>query len=241
MTSLTTRNPFIRGFERFTIRRALMIGYHDYLPPVYRAVHPLQETLSDSELVLQVCSYDDEVAFVIDKSSTAPLPDEMDHLPHDGQVLAVLHALYGIRDEEVFHLGDFPAPEGAQQAAREQSFATGVYSRTWEISTAHLPPCTLGCLADLSYLPSRPGTLFQAFRLPTGERGCRLSCTPWTEQNLKDQAETSIKMLLEAHRREFVPESLIQLLLLAGLADVRFLILDPDAPILEGLPIYSHD
>jgi hypothetical protein len=37
-----------------------------------------------------------------------------------------------------------------------------------------------------------------------------------------------------------MPESLVNVLLLAALADVRILIFDADAPVLDGLPLYEE-
>ncbi|WP_443006640.1 DUF5983 family protein [Serratia sp. MMO-24] len=43
----------------------------------------------------------------------------------------------------------------------------------------------------------------------------------------------------QLHRDSGMPGSLLQLLHQAALADTRLLIFDPDAPVLQGLPVFD--
>ena len=47
------------------------------------------------------------------------------------------------------------------------------------------------------------------------------------------------KRLMQEHRKKGMPESLMHVLHLAALADVRMLVFDADAQVLDGLPIYD--
>ena len=47
--------------------------------------------------------------------------------------------------------------------------------------------------------------------------------------------------LRQEHRAKGVPESLVEVLHLAALADVRMLVFDADAPVLDGLTLYDDE
>jgi hypothetical protein len=49
------------------------------------------------------------------------------------------------------------------------------------------------------------------------------------------------KQLRQEHRAKGMPESLVEVLHLAALADVRMLVFDADAPVLDGLPLYDDE
>ncbi|OPE13712.1 hypothetical protein APA66_29165, partial [Pseudomonas aeruginosa] len=71
-----------------------------------------------------------------------------------------------------------------------------------------------------------------------GAVGFRLHNTPWTDECLE-----ILEMTAAALRQEQLDfgldEHLVDLLHLAGQADIRFLVLDPFAPTLKGLPLYD--
>ncbi|VFR19626.1 hypothetical protein ANDA3_4130 [plant metagenome] len=84
------------------------------------------------------------------------------------------------------------------------------------------------------------GFLFIAFRIPYNPAvGLKLIVTPWTDGNLMHVEGIAADGLREEHRKKGVPESLIEVLYLAALADVRFLVFDADASVLAGLPLYK--
>ena len=79
--------------------------------------------------------------------------------------------------------------------------------------------------------------LFIVFRIPHSPAiGIKLLCTPWTAENLALAEGITAEQLRQEHRNQGMPEDLANILELAGQADVRILILDADAPVLEGLP-----
>ncbi|MEG7168248.1 ABC transporter substrate-binding protein, partial [Pseudomonas aeruginosa] len=52
---MTQYNPFIHGYTDFRIERTLQITYEDDCPPCYRALHPSQQILSDTQLQCFPC------------------------------------------------------------------------------------------------------------------------------------------------------------------------------------------
>ena len=67
----------------------------------------------------------------------------------------------------------------------------------------------------------------------------KLIATPWTDENLRAVEGITAKRLMQEHRKKGMPESLMHVLHLAALADVRMLVFDADAQVLDGLPIYD--
>lgn len=124
---------------------------------------------------------------------------------------------------------------------QQLTFETGHYSRCWEISTAHPTNQASQFLADLADSGKPTGLMFDAFRVPgCFAVGCKLYCTPWTDQNLAAFDGSTATQLRVEQFDAGVPESLVRVLHFAALADTRLLIFDPDASELAGLPICSE-
>lgn len=83
------------------------------------------------------------------------------------------------------------------------------------------------------------GTLFTIFRIPEAAIGISLRNTPWNDAHLQRTFCMTLAELRQAHLDYEMPESLVNVLHLAGEADVRYLIFDVDAPEIEGLPTYD--
>ena len=85
------------------------------------------------------------------------------------------------------------------------------------------------------------GFLFVVFRIPYSPAiGVKVIATPWTDANLQYVEGITAEQLRREHQDKGMPESLLEVLHLAALADVRFLIFDADAPVLDGLPLYEE-
>lgn len=125
---------------------------------------------------------------------------------------------------------------------RRLSFETGFYSRCWEISSAHLTAEADRFLAELADIATPSGFLFVAFRIPYSPAiGVKLIATPWTDANLQLVEGITAEQLRQEHRVKGMPESLVEVLHLAALADVRMLVFDADAKVLDGLPLYADE
>lgn len=234
----THGNPFQRGYRKLIVRRTAKIIYGATRSRIYLPLHPSQAHLSDLTIEGSACVFGENFALV---ASTEALNDELkQQCWHHGIVDEVVHQICGGDDSHVVHLGDAYSEERAHEAIKRLSFETGHYSRCWEISSCHLPQDVMTYLEDLADTDTPCGMLFETFRVPGSYGvGCKLFCTPWWSPHLEIVEGRSAEQLREAHRVAHVPETLIDLLHLAAQADTRILILDPDAPVLEGLPTFD--
>lgn len=234
-------NPFVRGYESLHIERLLLITYEDDCPPCCRPVHESQAHPQDHELQLFPCIFNDDFALV---SEGQAIPTDLDERCQSiGLVRHVVYAVIGAALNERYHIGDLYSLEEAQAVIRRLSFETGRYSRAWEISTLHLPEEAVRYLVDwINRSPPRQtGLLFEPFALPDCcGFGCKLICTPWTDEQLMEVDGQPYGALRQAQLAAGVPDALVRMLYLAGLADTRFLIFDPSASTLPGLPVYDE-
>lgn len=169
------------------------------------------------------------------------MPDELDaQCRRDGVVRTVVHAVVADEGGKSLHVGDTYTEEAAREVVHRLRFETGFYSRCWEISSAHVDADAHRFLVDLADIDTPSTFLFIAFRIPYSPAiGVKLMATPWTDDHLRMAEGSTARKLQQSHRRKGMPESLIKVLHLAALADVRILIFDSDAPTLEGLPLYD--
>ncbi|MDH1440370.1 ABC transporter substrate-binding protein [Pseudomonas sp. GD03721] len=238
-TALTaaSKNPFTRCYQNLRIERSLLITYANDCPPCCRPVHESQAQLQDHELQLFPCIFNDDFALISEGHS---IPDDLDDCcPCNGLVRQVVYAVFNERE----HIADLHSLEQAQALIRHLSFETGRYSQAWEISTLHLPEEAVRYLVNwIGRSPSRQtGLLFEPFALPDCYGfGCKLICTPWTNRHLLQVVGHSYGELRQQQLAAGVPETLVDILYLAALADTRFLIFDPSASTLEGLPVYKE-
>ncbi|ASV34873.1 DUF5983 family protein [Pseudomonas reactans] len=238
---LTASNPFARGYDNLHIERLLLITYEDDCPPCCRPVHDAQAHLPDDELQLFPCLFNDDFAVISEGQS---ISDDLDErCQSTGLVRQVIYAVTGEMLNERHHLGDLYSLEEAQAMVHRLSFETGHYSRAWEISTAHLPEEAMLYLEGwISHsAPRQTGLLFEFFTLhDCSGIGCKLIGTPWTDDNLVKIEGRPYSSLRQDQLDAGTPEALVNVLYLAALADVRLLIFDPDAAVLDGLAIFDE-
>ena len=232
---MATSNPFIRGYQDLHIRRDLLITNDSNYQPIYRQLAADQEDLSDDQLVGHYCVFGDTHALVIEPEE---ISEEQDALyPTDGQVRAVVYAVRASENGEELHLGDTESLARARGLLKRIQFETGFYSRSFEITSAHLPDDEWNELQDLVQHADTQQLMFECFSLPDSDAvGFKLHCTPWTDEHLAYACASSLSDIEAAMDSQgFMPET-IRVLGLAGQADVRILILDPNGCLLEGLP-----
>ncbi|WP_109505183.1 hypothetical protein [Pseudomonas aeruginosa] len=236
---MTQYNPFIHGYTDFRIERTLQITYEDDCLPCYRALHPSQQILSDTQLQCFPCIFNDDFALVTEgREIDAALSDRC---PYNGLVRNVLYGILAEQDGQQKHIGDLYSLAEAERVVRYLSFGGG-YNRCWEIKKTHLPITTWNSLYEKFstkmpvHLPSVLVSLLWCNE--HGAVGFRLHNTPWTDECLE-----ILEMTAAALRQEQLAfgldEHLVDLLHLAGQADIRLLVLDPFAPTLKGLPLYD--
>ncbi|KSK92054.1 hypothetical protein [Pseudomonas aeruginosa] len=233
-------NPFLRGYQNLSIDRSLCITYEYYYPPAWRPLHPSQAHLPDDQVALFPCVFNNDFALITEDQD---IPEDLDaQCQTEGVVRTVVYAVSGDDFGQPVHVGDTYSEEAAREVVRRLSFETGFYSRCWEISSAHLTPAAGRFLAELADIATPSGFLFVAFRIPYSPAiGVKLIATPWTDANLQLIEGITAEQLRQEHRNKGMPESLVEVLHLAAVADVRMLVFDADAPILEGLTLYGDE
>lgn len=232
-------NPFLRGYQNLHICRELLITGEDGQPSVWRPLHPIQAHLTDTQVTRRPCIFSDEFALITEGQLIAH--DLEAQCRTTGVVQTVTYAIHGDDAGRPVHVCDTASEEAAREIIRRLSFETGHYSRSWEISAAHVHEEAIDYLLEMSKGERPSGLLFVAFRIP----GClaigvKLIATPWTTANLLLFEGVTAEQLRQEHENRGVPPSLVNILHQAADADVRFLVLDADAPALDGLPLYQE-
>ncbi|MGU1062140.1 ABC transporter substrate-binding protein [Pseudomonas aeruginosa] len=231
-------NPFLRGYQNLHISRVLLITCEDDQPPAWRPLHPSQAHLANDRVERCPCLFSDDFALI---TQGQVVPDGLEvQCRTAGMVQTVVYAINGDDAGQPVHIGDTYSEETAHEVVRRLTFETGRFSRCWEISAAHVTDDAISYLWKMVDVKAPPGLLFVAFRIPSGPAlGIKLIATPWTDESLLHIEGITAEQLRQEHEGKGVPPSLLQLLHQAAEADIRFLILDADAPTLDGLTLYQ--
>ncbi|TFZ32681.1 hypothetical protein EWW49_36695, partial [Pseudomonas syringae] len=83
------------------------------------------------------CRCNDDMVWV--GTDPKPDPDLEAQCMSGGTVAAVIYQVTADHFGSAVHRGDFPTEAAAQSAILQMAFETGHYSRSWEISSAHVP------------------------------------------------------------------------------------------------------
>lgn len=234
-----SNNPFVRGYDGLSVERLLAISYDDDCPLTYLPLHASQSHLPDSQVVRYSCIFCDDFAVITEGQD---VPPELDaQCRSHGIARTVVYAVMAEEDGKPLHVADTYSDEAAREVVRRLRFDTGHYSRCWEISSGHITEPAWHFLAELADIATPTTFLFIAFRIPYSQAiGVKLIATPWTDANLRMVEGTTAKRLDREHRRKGMPDCLVEVLRLAALADVRMLVFDADAPVLDGLPVFDE-
>jgi len=121
------------------------------------------------------------------------------------QTQAPVYAIYGEDvDGRAVHIGDADSEQAAQAVAQRLGFNTGVYSRCWEISSAHLSESANRYLMELADIATP-----ERFRIPYSPAiGIKLIATPWTDTNLLHVDGITAEDLRQIHRDKGMPDDL---------------------------------
>lgn len=233
-------NPFVRGFQHLSIQRLVGISTDPGTPLLYLPLHPSQDHVQDDKFNQGPINYGDQFALKADESYEPS--GLLSSCPDIGWVQTVVHALVTEVDGKTIPVCDTYSKDAAQTLIQKISFDNGTFSRCWEISTAHVCQQSLSYLHALTQSNRLSTRLFDVFRVPAGNLiGIKLLNTPWTDNNLQTLEGKTAQELRAEHERSGIPSMLLNVLHLAGEADVRFLFLDPDGFLLNGLPVHDED
>ncbi|MDX3928909.1 MAG: ABC transporter substrate-binding protein [Shinella sp.] len=238
MTSIS--NPFVRGYRNLHIERTLVLTAEGDSSLIHVPLHRSQHDLPSHALRSRKCLFNGDFALVV--TDRTILPELRASCSERGYVRDVVYSIVSHEDGVIHHIGDTHAPNLAKEVVERLTFETDRYSRSWEISTAHISDDSANYLADLADIATPSGFLFVAFRIPYSPAiGVKLIATPWTDENLQHVEGIDAEELRRQHLEKGMPASLSDILHLAALADIRFLIFDADAPLLDSLPVYKKD
>ncbi|MFJ2454013.1 hypothetical protein ACIOWK_20215 [Pseudomonas protegens] len=113
-------------------------------------------------------------------------------------------------------------------------------SRAFELASAHLPEEDWEELQTLAENADTALLQFECFTLPDSDAiGFKLLSTPWTDQHLERYWGYDLSTLQALQAAEGFSEETIRVLTLAAQAEVRFLVIDPNSNVLNGLPLFD--
>lgn len=237
-------NPFQQGFSDFKIERLAMVYTQDLPWCLHHAsIHPSHEAMKDFEFENQEAVFDDHHVSLKRCASKARL----DECRYRGQLIKIIYRVLATEYASQVIIGQALSLLEAERMIYNIQIQTGHYNRCFEISSSHLPA------NDLRDLKERAEEIPQIVDAPflldlfliNNERndnfdlGIRLNRTPWTEDDLLQKVLCSGSTdLREDYLEDGLSTQLIDLLLLAGKADVRLIIFSDNAPILPRLATY---
>lgn len=233
-------NPFIRGFNKLRVERTLIIdaGANDHL--VYVRLHESQSNLPDANVLFHPCVFNGSFALIVDGEQQPDRKFRSECLD-SGHVRDVMHAIFHEQDGSDALVGYSPSHLHLAGVMKHLTFQTGHYSRSWEINSAHVTQEAMAYLTELADIATPTRFWFVAFRMPYSQAiGIKLNTTPWIDESIRRAEGASARPLRQIFLDGGMPESLADVIILAVLADVRFLIFDPDARVLDGLPLYDE-
>lgn len=248
---MTQLNPFCKGYTNFSIE--LMVGICDEdINEFYRLpIHELHKDIDSSEIIGESALYCDDYV-LLDKDDN---PKKLVAKCNLGFIVDYAYRIRANHQSNLAHyvyLGNHDSKEQAHSFIENITFNTGAYSRCYEISNVHLSVETLEALqqklmVDLMLPQADDENLFQifSFHYPYGNVGqfcigVKLIATPWNDKHLLQEINMTAQELYNQQVDAEIPMDFLNLIQLAGEADVRVLIFDPSAPKLEGLPIFEH-
>lgn len=243
-------NPFEKGYQGFKIERLASIYIED-LPWKYHhmPIHPSQASFKDYEFEGQKAIFSDHYVFLDTALVSEELRAECKYRGHFIKVVYRITATYCIGETI---LGEALSIDQARSIVDALTFTTGTYSRAWEISQTHIQKDVLDSLKKRAQQLSKSFVenpfLMNLFILDNDDDegdfdlGIRLNRTPWTDDHLLKVTEYDQEGLRDSlmHENDLSAE-FIDLMLLAGQADVRILIFSEKGKVLETLPTFSKE
>lgn len=229
-------NPFAKGCYSPRVERLLVVTSNVADRLILIPPHESQRDLADDQVRSRDCVFNGYFGIVLGDQLSQPRKELLRECLDRGRVHDVIYVILDREDGIDIPVAYCLSHLQLAGAMRRLTFRTGHYSRAWEISTDHISMPAYEYLAGLADIGAPTRFLFDAFRLPyCPALGVKLISTPWTDDNLLHVEGVTAARLREDHLKGGMPEHLADILHLAGKADARFLIFDPDAPVLDSL------
>ena len=237
-------NPFERGYSDFKIERLAMVYTQD-LPWClhYALIHPSHEAIKDFEFENQEAIFDDHHVSIMRCAGKKRL----DECRYRGQLIKIIYHVLATEYATQVIIGEALCFSEAERMIHNIQMQAGHYNRCFEINSTHLP------WQDLEGLKQRTENIPKIVDAPflldlflinnehidDFDLGIRLNRTPWIEDDMLQKVMCSGSTdLREDYLEEGLSTQLIDLLLLAGKADVRLIIFSDNAPVLPRLATY---
>lgn len=159
--------------------------------------------LTDEQVIQSHCRVGRDFAIVLQGNTTDV---ERAWPALEGIVRFVSYSVVGDDFGQPVHVGDAYSLEAAREVMRRLTFETGLYSRCWEISCAHLSEAAYRHLEALADSRESRDSIIAAFRIPGSPAiGIKLIATPWTDANLHSIFGLSAHQLRQEHIAQGMP------------------------------------
>lgn len=141
------------------------------------------------------------------------------------------------------HTNPFEGPVGAADRTHipepHAPVCASISVQACQISSDHLPDAELQAVGDFCYTVDGETELLEGFKLPDSETvGFKLHDTPWTDEHLLLSRGYDLAALKARHQAAGFPPQFLNILHLAGSANVVFLLFAPWNANLPGLPLF---
>ncbi|MGU1487565.1 ABC transporter substrate-binding protein [Pseudomonas aeruginosa] len=235
---MSTMNPFLENLCRYRVEHLLQVKYSNSEVPCNRSIHSSQAHLKDREVQSQPCIFSNDLCLIVGAGNIDP-----ELAARCGSEGTVIDVTYAVLDADTGRfIGGTYTLDGDHALVDHLAYRYEPWSRSWEISKSHIPLRALHTLLEsfgTKMLIRLAGVLIGIFWIDElGSVGFRLVHTPWTDENL-EVMDLTASALREEQIAAGYPAELVDLLHLAAQADIRYLVLDPFAPTLKGLPLYD--
>jgi hypothetical protein len=232
-------NPFDLGFTAPEIHRVLEIEINEFVSPLLRRVHPMQDNWFEDCFVGNPCHYSQTHAWTYTKRQE-PEEEILRAMPDSGKVVGVRYALTARdRIEMEVNLGFYPTYGLALNALKRVNPERTPFARAWEITDRHLDK------DDLTFLKEKSGSGGKFYTvhspLSLGGIAVELIATPWTNANLNELFGLRVRDLVREQLQSGMPKNLLKILHLAARANIRYLIFRVGGVELSELEVFEHE
>jgi hypothetical protein len=220
---MSDNSSFVQGYYNVHLVRVLQIVLDDGSSSRELRLHPSQDHLWSEQIEGSSCLVANGFAVIIEGQDVSK--DLQAQCTCKGRVMHVFYAMVAIEfDGTLRHLGDVPSSADARAVVRNMVFDIVGQYRCLRISSADLSAEAKQYLTASAHHRKALFTLFDIFRMRSGEIGIRLIGTPWTDKNLQSTWKMTAHQLRHAQLFVGVPATLVDLLHKAAASGATLLV-----------------